>query len=181
MRKCIAALCLVLASATAALHAAPKDYVVPLSAAVSDSVPHITLNWTQQLQANITAQKMHRRLKGGTTWVLQATLTTTQTSYADSTALPGIEYEYWMERTLSGVSPSPAIGYLSAGVKVPEVHDRGTLLLVIDDTMAMPLAPEIAQLQLDLAADGWTVQPISVPRAGTAISTKALIKAAYDA
>mgnify|MGYP000139971309 CR=1 FL=1 len=181
MRKYFAALCLVLASAPASLHAVPKDHVVPLSAAVSDTVPHITLNWTQQLQANITAQKMHRRLKGETTWVLQATLTTTQTSYADSTVLPGIEYEYWMERTLSSVSPSPAIGYLSAGVKVPEVHDRGKLLLVIDDTMTAPLAPEIAQLQLDLAADGWTVQQISAPRLGTAVSTKALIKAAYDA
>jgi len=173
-------LCLVLASAFTPLHAAPKDHVVTLSATVSDSVPHITLNWTQQLQSNITAQKVHRRLKGETTWTLQATLTTTQTSYADNTALPEVEYEYWMERTLT-IYPSPAIGYLSAGVKVPEVHDRGKLLLVIDSTMETPLAPEIAQLQLDLAADGWTVQQISAPRSGTAISTKALIKAAYDA
>ena len=151
MRIFALSLCFVLA-ATVPLHAVPKDHVVSLSAAVSDTVPHITLNWTQQLQANITAQKMHRRLKGETTWVLQATLTTTQTSYVDSTALPGIEYEYWMERTFSGGLPSPAIGYLSAGVKVPEVHSRGKLLLVIDDTMAAPLAPEIAQLRRDLAA-----------------------------
>ena len=138
-------LLLVLFLPSAALHAAavPRDFAIDLAATVSDTVPHITLSWTQRVQSNITAQRMHRRLKGQTTWVLQATLTTTQTSYVDSTALPGIEYEYWMERTLS-LTPSPAMGYISAGVKVPMVETRGTLLLVVDDTMTAPLAPEIA-------------------------------------
>ncbi len=163
------------------LYAAPKEYVVNLSATVSDTSPRITLSWTQQLQGNISAQRIYRRLKGETVWVKLADLTTTQTSYADTTAASGVEYEYWLERTFSGTSPSPAIGYISAGVKVPEVHTRGKLLLVIDDTMVAPLAPEIAQLELDLAGDGWTVQQIVAPRSGTAISTKALITAAYNA
>ena len=66
-------------------------------------------------------------------------------------------------------------------MKVPAVEARGKLLLVVDDTMVTPLSPEIAQLKEDLAADGWTVQQITAPRTGTAITTKALIKAAYDA
>ena len=148
--------------------------------AVSDTAPHITLSWTQRVQSNITAQAIHRRLKGETAWVKLADLTNTQTSYADSTALSGVEYEYWMKRSLN-VSPNPAMGYLSAGVKVPEIDSRGKLLLVVDDTMLAPLAPEIDQLKQDLTADGWTVVPISAPRTGTAVSTKALIKAAYDA
>jgi hypothetical protein len=110
-----------------------------------------------------------------------ADLTATETSYVDRTALPGIEYEYWMERTITGVSPNVAMGYLAAGVKVPEIHARGILLLVVDDTMEVPLAGEIAQLKLDLAGDGWEAQTIIAPRTGTATSTKALIQAAYDA
>lgn len=160
--------------------AVPRDFAVDLKATVSDSTPHITLSWTQRVQSNISAQKIHRRLKGTATWAKLADLTTTQTSYIDTTALPNVEYEYWMERNLSGLTPSTAMGYLSAGVKVPELHDRGTLLLMVDDTMVTPLAPEIAQLQLDLVADGWKVQMITAPRNGTAVSTKALITTAYN-
>lgn len=182
MRKPFAALCLMLASATAVVHAAvPRDFAVDLKATASDTAPHITLTWTQRVQSNITAQKIHRRLKGETTWVKQADLTTTQTSYTDATALPNVEYEYWMERNLSGLTPNVAMGYLCAGVNVPEVHARGTLLLAVDDTMLTPLAPEIAQLKLDLAGDGWTVQQITALRADTAANTKALITAAFNA
>lgn len=181
MKKAVAAHFLILFFASIALNAAvPRDFAIDLKATVSDISPHIVLSWTQRVQSNITAQKIHRRLKGEATWVKLADLTTTQTSYTDSTALPGIEYEYWMERNLSGLFPNVAMGYLCAGVKVPEVHARGKLLLVIDDTMVVPLAPEIAQLQLDLSADGWSVQQITAPRSGTAVSTKALITTAYN-
>jgi hypothetical protein len=122
-----------------------------------------------------SARQERRRLP----WELQATLATNDTAFADTSAQPGVEYEYWLQRTFSGLSPSPAVGYLSAGVKVPETHARGTLLLVVDDTLAAPLAPEIAQLSTDLAADGWTVQPLTAPRAGTPAAVKALIQSAY--
>ena len=161
--------------------AVPRDFAVDLKATVSDTAPYISLSWTQRVQSNISTQKIHRRLKGETVWVKQADLTATQTGYVDNTALPGVEYEYWMERTLTGLSPTTAMGYLAAGVKVPETHSRGVLLLVVDSTMELPLAGEISQLRLDIAADGWEVRTIIAPRTGTAISTKALIKAAYDA
>ena len=123
----------------------PRDFAVDLRASVSESVPRITLSWTQRAQSNITSQKIHRRNKGSATWTKLADLSTTQTSYTDSAALAGIEYEYWMERQISGYSYAPyAIGYLSAGIKVPEISSRGKLLLLVDDTMVVPLAPEIS-------------------------------------
>lgn len=160
--------------------AVPRDFVVDVKADVSPSSPHITLSWTQRVQSNISSQRIHRRLKGETSWSLQATLITSQTSWTDPTALPNVEYEYWMERRFTGLSPNVAVGYLSAGYEVPEIHSRGRLLLAIDDTMVAPLAPEISLLRADLAADGWSTRTIVIPRDGTAISTKALIKAAYD-
>lgn len=173
--------CLLSLFVLASSAAVPRDFVVGLTAAVSDTAPHITLSWTQRVQSNISAQKIHRRPKGSTTWEKLADLTATDTGYIDATAVAGVEYEYWMQRTFTGLSPNTAVGYLSAGVKIPEVHSRGTLLLVIDDTMITPLAPEIGQLRRDLAADGWKIQTISAPRTGTAASTKALITAAYNA
>jgi hypothetical protein len=158
----------------------PRDFAIDLSAAVSTNVPRITLSWTQRLQSNITLQSLHRRLKGETVWVKQADLGTSQTSYADASAQEGVEYEYWIERRLS-TAPSVAMGYLNAGVNIPMAESRGRLLLVIDDTMAAPLAPEIQQLKDDLAGDGWLVTGIVAPRAGTVAEIKALIKTAYDA
>ena len=180
MRVIRSALLLVLLAVTLCAQT-PRDFAVDLAATVSTNTPCITLSWTQRQQSNITAQKIHRRLKGQSTFVKLSDLTTTQTSYADTNAVPGVEYEYWMERTYTSIYPTTAQGYLSAGVNVPMAEFRGKLLLVIDNTMVTPLAPEIAQLQADLTGDGWLVQTITATRTDTALNTKALIKAAYDA
>ncbi|WAC21579.1 hypothetical protein OVA24_09300 [Luteolibacter sp. SL250] len=164
----------------------PRDFAVDLRADVSDTAPHIILSWTVRIPVTgatpitVTTQRIHRRPKGANTWTLLSTLTTSQTSYTDTTAVIGESYEYWLERRFSSGFPNMAVGYISAGVKVPEVHSRGILLLAIDDTMVTPLAAEIALLKADLAADGWTVKTIVTPRTGTAITTKALIKSVYD-
>ncbi len=159
----------------------PRDFAIDLKATVSTSAPRVTLSWSLRQSANITAQQVYRRIKGETAWVLQATLTVSDTSWADPTALEGVEYEYWMRRTYTSISPSPAMGYINAGVNLPMVENRGTLLLVVDSTMTATLATEITQLKQDLTADGWTVQTITALRTDTALNTKALIKAAYDA
>ncbi len=157
-----------------------RDFALNLQATVSASPPHLTLTWAASALTTVTAQRVHRRLKGATAWVLQATLAITDTSYADPTATPGIEYEYWVQRQFS-IYPSVAVGYLHAGVNLPLVEERGTLLLVVDDTMTAGLAPELAQLKDDLAGDGWTVQTIPVTRSETPPNVRALIQAAYAA
>lgn len=166
----------------------PRDFAVDLKAQVSASVPHITLSWSLRQEANITGQQIYRRLKGEASWgTALATLSVSDTSWADTTALPGVEYEYWMRRTYTAVSPSVPMGYLSAGYQLPAVENRGKLLLVVDDTMTTPLAMELEELRRDLSGDGWTVQTIPAARRDTATDvtaaadTKALIKAAYDA
>lgn len=164
-----------------------RDFAIDLKATASTSVPRITLSWSLRQATNITQQQVYRRLKGEATWVLQATLTTSDTTWADSTALEGVQYEYWMKRTYTSISPSTAMGYISAGVNVPMVENRGKVLLVIDSTMLLPLAPEIDQLKRDLTSDGWTVQTITAARRdsltdSTAVAdTKTLIKNAYTA
>lgn len=173
---------LIIAALAALTHAqTPRDFAIDLRAVPSESPPSLTLSWSIRRQGNITAQKIHRRLKGETAWTLLSTLETNQTSYADTTAEIGVDYEYWMQRTYTGISPTTAMGYLSAGINVPMVEGRGKLLLVIDDTMVAPLAPEIEQLQADLTGEGWTVQTLTALRTATAATVKAQILAAYNA
>ncbi len=167
----------------------PQDYVVDIEATVSPSAsPYITLNWSQRLQSKIASQKIYRRQKNATSWALIATVANTATSFADTTAVTGVEYEYRFDRKFTTPDPAgfdmpagtPGIGYLSAGVNVPAVEQRGTVLLVIDNTMVAPLAPEITQLKEDLAGDGWMVQTLTVARTDTPPAVRALIAAAYN-
>ncbi len=168
-------------AASGAFAQTPRDFAIDLYASVSTNVPRITLNWTLRRPGNIMAQAIHRRLKGDTVWVKQAELATNTVAYADHTAAVGVEYEYWLERTYVGIYPSTAMGYLSAGVNVPMAESRGRLLLVVDDTMLVPLSPELDQLRDDLVGDGWMVQTLTAARGGSAASVKAQIVAAYGA
>lgn len=165
-----------------------RDFAIDLKADVSPTVPRITLSWSLRLAGTITAQEMYRRPKGTVNWgTVIATLGVADTSWADTTAQEGVAYEYWLKRTYSTNYPYTAQGYITAGVNLPMVENRGKSLLLVDATMEGPLAPEVEQLKRDLTGDGWTVQQISAARRDTltdvtaAADTKALIKSAYDA
>jgi hypothetical protein len=179
-----AALLLALALAGAAMRLpaqVPQDFAVDFKATASTTAPYLTLSWVQRQQAAVALQRIHRRAKGVTTWTLQATLATTDTVYPDPTALPGVEYEYWLQRQYTGLSPATPLAYLSAGANVPFTENRGVLLLVVDETMVTPLAPEISQLQDDLTGDGWKVQTLQVARTETTPNVRTLIQTARNA
>jgi hypothetical protein len=140
-----------------------QDFVVDLGASVVTNPPQITLNWALRLSGNITNQTLYRRLKGESSWTFTNALTTNTTSFVDSSVSAGVEYEYWLARKLN-VYGERANGYLSAGINVPFVENRGKLILIVDDSMTNALAPELSQLQQDLIGDGWTVLRHDVPR-----------------
>jgi len=140
-----------------------QDFVVDLGATISTNPPQITLNWALRLNANITSQTLYRRLKGATSWTTVGALETNATTYTDTNVSVGVEYEYWLYRVLN-TAIYRADGYLSAGINVPFVENRGKLILVVDASQTNALAPELAQLQRDLVGDGWTVIRHDVPR-----------------
>lgn len=81
-------------------------------------------------------------------------------------------------------------GFVYAGVAVPAVHDRGTMILVVDETVAGPLSYELDRLQRDLTGDGWQVvrhdfaRGLSLSDAGYGAQVRALkslIVAEYEA
>ena len=73
--------------------------------------------------------------------------------FHDAGLVRGTEYEYAIIR-LGG---SPAHAYRNAGAELPLKDRRGTILLLIERSLAHPLAAEIQRLGLDLIGDGWRV------------------------
>lgn len=152
------ALAIVLLSACFAIpetFGASRDQSYEVMATASPVSPCITLSWV-----NKYAYPTHifRRVKGAATWEPDVIVATGLTSYADTTALPGVTYEYSV-----GWTTSPG-GGIVAGSNLPIVESRGKVVLLVDNTMVLPLAPEIGQLEKNLAADGWIVIRHDVPR-----------------
>ncbi|MBM4173277.1 MAG: T9SS type A sorting domain-containing protein [Ignavibacteria bacterium] len=56
-------------------------------------------------------------------------------------------------------------GYVLAGIDVPPLTYRGTVILLIDTTMVIPLATEIERLEKDLTSELWKVIKRTAPRA----------------
>ena len=46
-------------------------------------------------------------------------------------------------------------GYTYSGIEVPVIEHRGKLVLVVDNTYAANLAPELDRLRQDMIGDGW--------------------------
>lgn len=140
-----------------------RDTVLEVTAATSETAPHVTLNWTTPGGVNVTAQRLWKRVKGSASWGTAITIGAPDTSYPDPDAVPGVAYEYSLQRTRTG-TPTTVYGAIVAGYNVPLVESRGNVCLLVDNTMSVPLGPELTQLTNNLVADGWTVFRHDVPR-----------------
>jgi hypothetical protein len=142
---------------TLAMAAACADYQVRISATVSESPAQIVLSWPSQSATGFT---VNRRVRGTIPYALLASLPGTATGYTDATASVGTVYEYQVAK-----AGTPSVTSLAtAAIRAPAVDQRGTVVLVVDATMAAPLAGEIARLEDDLVGDGWKVVRHDVPR-----------------
>lgn len=149
-----------------------------VKAVIRASPPRITVQWNAAKQT-IISQKIYRRLKGELNWVLQATLTATTKQYIDDRVTANGAYEYFVHQVFAGPAGS-ASGYLSAGIRVPEVQSRGRVIVLVDDTMEPSLTTELAQLDEDLVGDGWTVHREMVSREATPPTVRARIQTLYQ-
>ena len=156
-----------------------RDTTIEVSATVQDSPPQITLSWLAASYP-VSLQKLFRKAKGAPAWSDIATLSTSATSYVDSAVAVGVSYEYFVFRISSTTDPGSASGYVNAGIRIPLVPARGRAILLVDNTMAAPLATELTRFAEDLVGDGWTVVRQDVPRAGTVAATKTIIQTLYN-
>ncbi len=149
---------------------------VRLTATVQPAAPSITLNWVAI--GSTTSLTIYRKLKTGTSWgTAVATPSASSTSWTDNNVTVGTNYEYRVVRVSGGVTGN---GYINTGINVAPVDYRGKLILVVDNTLATPLAPEITQLMADLRTDGWHVIRADVARTASVTSVKAIIQGHYN-
>ncbi len=122
------------------------------------------INFIWQADTNARMYYIKRKLKADKDFPPEyyAELTADASSFTDSAVSRGTSYEYGFEKWCGKYS---AWNYFNAGWDLPPVISRGTLLLLVDSTMAMVLSEELNRLALDITGDGWLVILKKAPRA----------------
>jgi len=178
IRAVIAALVVSVFALAARAVEATWNYAVQVTASVQASPAQINLTWTQDTTATPSSYTVYRKAAGASAWGSGTTLPGSATTYTDTNVSTGTAYEYQVIRAASGYS---GYGYVQAGIDLPLVENRGKMVLIVDNTMATPLAAELTRLQDDLAGDGWTVIRHDVARTASVASVKSQIQSDYNA
>jgi hypothetical protein len=155
----------------------PKYYAVEASATYQTEPPQITLSWPPD--ANASSYEVARKSPDASVWGAPVSLPGGATSYVDTDVSVGTAYEYQVSKsTTVGYA---GYGYLCAGINVPVIETRGTIILVVENLYAGALAGELARLQQDLVGDGWKVVRHEVSRSDSPVTVKNLIQGDYAA
>ena len=97
----------------------------------------------------------------------EITITITPDMFPNSTSWTLTDIGTGMELANSGgvgtfISERPKYGYIYAGIKVPALESRGSILLVEESSISDALSAEISQLRTDCILDGWKVKQLTV-------------------
>lgn len=153
-------------------------YAVELNATTQTAPPRITLHW-QPDDYGANSYKVYRKGITDASWGAGATLPGSATQYVDNNVQTGGAYEYQVIK--AGTLGYTGSGYIFAGINRPLTESRGKVVLVVDQTCAAALTPELNRLRSDLRGDGWTVVRHDVPRNDTPERVKSMIVADYQA
>ena len=164
-RRFLAPLALAAATLSAFLLAAQSARAQAINATVVSTSPaQLRLDWDSvNYYGTSIYRKLYRRPKGDTAWGTPIWTSAPGSSvgnilsYTDTAITSGSAYEYKLETFNTSDNTQNGYGTVSGGVNVPVVESRGTLLLLVDVSQTSALAQELAQLQQDLAGDGWKV------------------------
>ena len=154
------------------LGAGPENQAVQAWAETSAGSSAIILRWQADAEAPPLSYEVQKKLPEETAWTSVATLPGSALSYTDAAAVPGTSREY---QIIKRHSTYTGYGYAQAGVSLPAVENRGALVLIVEQSQAAALAPELARLRLDLAGDGWKVVRHDVPASLPPPAVKSLI------
>jgi|GEM_PF-808295 len=166
----------------------PQDFVIPAKVITNETEPSITIQWP----ANSNAVSYTIKRKTVTDSAYKSAFLTigtitqhadTATQFTDPAIDPGTLYEYEISGSFSTTLPAVKSTYLCGGIRIAAVHQRGSLLLLCERSLAPAIENELNTLYTDLVGDGWKVIRYDVPSQaedGTVTATKATIKDAYN-
>ena len=173
MRKIYVSIIAGLFSVTPLSAQVAADYAIQLNVITQVNPPQITLQWKKL--AGATSYTIYKKSKTSPTWTTLGTLPATDTSFSDAAVIVDSAYEYKMTNAGSPV----ASGYIYAGIKAPAMHNRGTLILLVDSTFRDSCSIQIAQLMEDMRGDGWGIIRHDVGRSTPVPFVRAMIQTDY--
>jgi fibronectin type 3 domain-containing protein len=154
------------------------NYLVQLQATVQESPPQITIEWPRESSGGITSYDIYRKSATSTSWgTVLSTMASTTTSYVDTDVVVGQGYEYRVVKTSTTTTGK---GYIYSGIKIPAVHSRGTIILIVDSAQSSALSTELTRLERDLMGDGWAIERHDVASTTAVTAVKALIVSDYQ-
>lgn len=163
---------------------APKDFIIPVKINTNNLKPSITISWTANADARNYTIK--RKLVTDDSYLSSFSAVgfvdnsvTVQTSFEDTTIEPGKLYEYEISGNFAVSLPADRNNYICAGIDVPAVHTRGSIVLLCDSSIVNDILNDLTVLYADLAGDGWKVIRIDVERSAGVAEVKNKIVDAY--
>lgn len=124
----------------------------------------VELVWFDSVPARARDLQISRRVlgaSGAASWRELTVLAGRYIKTRDDTIVPGIAYEY---RLLRNHGDFFSAGYWATGTDIPAPLDRGTVFVVVDETLITPLKDHLRRLEDDLTGAGWQVRQLSAPR-----------------
>ncbi len=79
------------------------------------------------------------------------------------------------------IAPRPRYGFISTAIDLPPTDYRGTLLLLVEQSLWDTLSPEIEQLEMDLIRDHWRVKKMPIDPTESVMAVRSKIQAQYQA
>jgi len=152
-------------------------YAVQISASVQSSPPSIHLQWEPD-PYGAHSYTVSRKGRNATAWGPGTVLPGNASGFTDPNVVVGGNHEYQVVKVGKSYT---GYGYICAGINAPLREGRGKLILIVANTYAADLAPELARLKSDLIGDGWQVIRHDVSPADTTTRVKNLVLADYRA
>lgn len=165
LNKLLLACSLAVVLTTAANSQNSTEADLPLNGVIAADGQSVTLDWAlaeNPLQHQVRIYRRPYGQSGGETWKAIGPVISAQNRFVDTDISPGRAYEYQVQRF--GNDDIVDVGYWVTGVDLPEVSGSGTIYLVVDETLAEPLAPHITRYERDLLVEGWRTTKLFVPR-----------------
>ncbi|MEZ5016228.1 MAG: T9SS type A sorting domain-containing protein [Flavipsychrobacter sp.] len=163
--------------ATHAFAQKSEDRSVQLTATVQNSPAKVTLSWT--LHPNATGYTIFKKAKNGIAWSSIGNVGSSINQYVDNNVTVDSAYEYRVLKTANSPSPNGE-GYIYVGINAKPIHNRGTILLLVDNNFSTTCQTELTTLMEDISSDGWAVLRKDYDRTATDVTIKNYIKTTYQ-